>query len=845
LCGAVLLGLFSLDLGWTASKIAGAAHPIGIGEYFASPYSIHLAIDLAGLAIAGGLFIVPTFAAVQAWAGADHRARVIAAVNVLNAAFMVVGALLIALLQKLGWSLPTLFALIGLANLVVAVIIGFTMPTSWMNDLLSIVFRAFFRLEVTGLENVAKAGDNAIIALNHVSFLDPPLAMALLPKRPVFAIDVAMSKQWWIQPFLKFVRTMALDPLKPMALRTIINAVRDGNMLVIFPEGRITITGSLMKIYDGAAMIADKSDAMVVPVRIDGPEVTIFSRLKNTQVRRRLFPKITVTLLEPVKLSVDPEFKGRKRRLAAGAALYDVMSNLMYRTTPTDRTVVEAIIKAAAIHGGKWRIIEDPLSGSLTYKRLLQATAILGAKLMPLALEGRAVGVMLPTSNGAVVTLLALMSGGRVPAMLNFTSGAANILGACRAAEIDTVVTARAFVEKARLEKLIAQIEQHVHIVYLEDVRKTVSFGDKLRGALRAKKPLVARKPDDWAVILFTSGTEGVPKGVVLSHRNVLTNVAQAEARIDFGREDKLFMALPAFHSFGFTGGIVLPLISGVPTYFYPSPLHYRTVPELVYGICATYLFGTDTFLAGYARMANPYDFRSLRYIVAGAEPIKESTRRTYLEKFGLRILEGYGVTEAAPTLAVNTPMFNKFGTVGRLLPGIEARLEKVEGVEEGGRLYVRGPNIMLGYLRADKPGVLERPPEGWYDTGDIVAIDEQGYVAIKGRAKRFAKIGGEMISLAAVEMLAAELWPSYNSAVVALPDARKGERLVLVTDKHSATRGDFQAYARSKHASELMFPSEVLVLDKLPLLGSGKPDLQTLQKLVREQAAAKVAAAE
>jgi acyl-[acyl-carrier-protein]-phospholipid O-acyltransferase/long-chain-fatty-acid--[acyl-carrier-protein] ligase len=522
-----------------------------------------------------------------------------------------------------------------------------------------------------------------------------------------------------------------------------------------------------------------------------------------------------------------------------------VMSNLMYRTTPTDRTVVEAIIKAAAIHGGKWRIIEDPLSGSLTYKRLLQATAILGAKLMPLALEGRAVGVMLPTSNGAVVTLLALMSGGRVPAMLNFTSGAANILGACRAAEIDTVVTARAFVEKARLEKLIAQIEQHVHIVYLEDVRKTVSFGDKLRGALRAKKPLVARKPDDWAVILFTSGTEGVPKGVVLSHRNVLTNVAQAEARIDFGREDKLFMALPAFHSFGFTGGIVLPLISGVPTYFYPSPLHYRTVPELVYGICATYLFGTDTFLAGYARMANPYDFRSLRYIVAGAEPIKESTRRTYLEKFGLRILEGYGVTEAAPTLAVNTPMFNKFGTVGRLLPGIEARLEKVEGVEEGGRLYVRGPNIMLGYLRADKPGVLERPPEGWYDTGDIVAIDEQGYVAIKGRAKRFAKIGGEMISLAAVEMLAAELWPSYNSAVVALPDARKGERLVLVTDKHSATRGDFQAYARSKHASELMFPSEVLVLDKLPLLGSGKPDLQTLQKLVREQAAAKVAAAE
>jgi acyl-[acyl-carrier-protein]-phospholipid O-acyltransferase / long-chain-fatty-acid--[acyl-carrier-protein] ligase len=592
-------------------------------------------------------------------------------------------------------------------------------------------------------------------------------------------------------------------------------------------------------------MIADKSDAMVVPVRIDGPEKTMFSRLKTTQVRRRLFPKIKVTILEPVKLNVDPELKGRKRRLAAGAALYDIMSNLIFTTTSTDRTVVEAVIEAAEENGGKWLAIEDPTSGQLTYKRLLQATRILGDKLMPLAPEGRAIGVMLPTSNGAAVTVLALMSGGRVPAMINFTSGAANILGACRAAQVDTILTAHAFVERARLEKLVAAVEKQVRIIYLEDIRKTVTFSDKLRGALRAKKPLVKRKPDDWGVILFTSGTEGVPKGVVISHRNVLANVAQVEARIDFGREDRLFMALPAFHSFGFMGGIVLPLISGVPTYLYPSPLHYRTVPELVYGICATYIFGTDTFLAGYARMANPYDFRSLRYIVSGGEPIKESTRRIYLEKFGMRILEGYGVTETSPVLALNTPMFNKFGTVGRVLPGMQARLDKVEGVEDGGRLWVRGPNVMLGYLRADKPGVLEPPPDGWYDTGDIVAIDEQGYIAIKGRAKRFAKIGGEMVSLAAVEMLAAELWPNYVSAVVAVPDERKGERLILVTDKHGATRADFQAYARSKHASELMSPAQIIILDKLPLLGSGKPDLQALQKLVRDYLEAKVAAAE
>ena len=845
LVAAVLLGLFALDLGWTASAIVPAASPMSLGAFFASRFSLHIAIDLAGLAIAGGLFIVPVFTAVQVWAGADRRARVVAAVNVLNAAFMVAGAVILAVLQKLGYGTPVLFGLIGAANIAVAVAIGMTMPASWLHDFLSIVFRAFFRLEVKGLENIAKAGPNAIIALNHVSFLDPPLAFSILPKRPVFAIDVTMSKHWWIQPFLKFVRTMALDPLKPFSLRAIINAVRSGDMLVIFPEGRITVTGSLMKVYDGAALIADKSDAMVVPVRIEGPEMTIFSRLERSQVRRRLFPKITVTILEPVQLKIDPELKGRKRRQAAGSALYTVMSDLIFRTSPTDRTIVEALIEAAKHHGPGWLAIEDPVRGQMSYRRLLQATSILGRKLMPYALEGHALGIMLPTSNAAVITLFAIMSAARVPALINFTAGAANVLAACRAAQIDTIVTSRAFVEKGRLENLVAQVQAQVRIVYLEDIGKTIGIADKLRGFFSWKKPLIARKPDDWAAILFTSGSEGSPKGVVLSHRNMLANVAQAAARIDFGREDKLFNVLPVFHSFGLTAGTVLPLVSGVPAYLYPSPLHYRTVPELVYWTCATALFGTDTFLNGYARVANPYDFRSLRYVLAGAEPVKEATRRIYLEKFGLRILEGYGVTECSPVMALNTPMFNKFGSVGRLLPGMEAKLEKVEGVEEGGRLYVKGPNVMLGYLRAEKPGVLEVPPEGWHDTGDIVTLDEQDFIAIKGRAKRFAKVGGEMVSLAAVEMLAAELWPNNITAVSATPDPRKGERLIMITDKHGATRSEFMAYARSKHASELMLPGEVVVLDKLPMLGSGKVDQLAIDKFVRDQAAAKAAAAE
>jgi acyl-[acyl-carrier-protein]-phospholipid O-acyltransferase/long-chain-fatty-acid--[acyl-carrier-protein] ligase len=834
--GAVLLGVFAVDLGWSTLGVSASATISGYFAIFSSARNIRFAIDLAGLAVAGGLFIVPTFAAVQAWAGADRRARVIAAVNVLNAAFMVVSNLIMFGLQLAGMTASALFLILGLASLVVAYAVGRTMPASALSDALSIIYRTLFRIEVKGIENLNNAGPNVIIAVTHVSFLDAGLAMSLRNRKPVFAIDVSIARRWWVRPFLRLTRAIPLDPLKPMALRTLIDVVKAGDALIIFPEGRITVTGSLMKVYDGAAMVADKSNAEIVPVRIEGLEQTPFSRLSKAQVRRRWFPKVTVTILEPVRLTVDPDLKGRKRRQAAGAALYGIMSDLVFRTTSTDRTVIEAVIQAADTHGFRRIAVEDPVSGALSYKRLLTATTILGEKLMPLAAQGRAIGVMLPNANGAVVAVLALMSAGRVPAMINFTAGAANILAACKAAAMDTILTSRAFIERGKLGNLLAAIEKGVKIVYLEDIRPSITLMDKIRGLLRYKKPLVNRKPDDWAAILFTSGSEGVPKGVVLSHRNMLANTAQAAARIDFGREDKVFNVLPVFHSFGLTVGVVLPLVSGVRIYLYPSPLHYRTVAELIYGVNATIMFGTDTFLNGYARVAHPYDFRSLRYILAGAEPVKEATRRIYMEKFGLRILEGYGVTETAPALALNTPMFNKFGTVGRVLPGMEARLEKVEGVEEGGRLFVRGPNVMLGYLRVERPGQLEPPNEGWHDTGDIVTIDEQGFVTIKGRAKRFAKIGGEMISLAAVETLASELWPDAASAVVAVPDARKGERLILVTQQKGGTRSEFQMLARARHASELMLPSEVWVLDKLPLLGSGKVDVVALARLVHER---------
>jgi acyl-[acyl-carrier-protein]-phospholipid O-acyltransferase / long-chain-fatty-acid--[acyl-carrier-protein] ligase len=385
---ALVMALFGFDLWLAIASLEPLAPAADLRAFFSRGVAIRVAIDFAGIAIGGGLFIVPSFAAVQAWAGADRRARTIAAVNVLNAAFMVVGGVVVALLQGAGVGLGTLIGGMALANLAAAVVIFVTLPTNPFRDFLSILFRAFYRVEVKGLEKIAEAGPNPIIALNHVSFLDGALALSILDREPIFAIDHTIAQRWWVKPFLRVTRAMPLDPTKPMATRILINAVKAGETLVIFPEGRITVTGSLMKVYDGAGLVADKAGVPVVPVRIEGLEATMFSRLSSAQVRRRWFPKVLVTVLDPVRLELPEELKGKARRQRAGAALYQVMSDLVFRTSSTGWTLHEALVEAAALHGKGRVALQDPIAGTLTYKRLLVGAAVLGRKLMPLAGEG-------------------------------------------------------------------------------------------------------------------------------------------------------------------------------------------------------------------------------------------------------------------------------------------------------------------------------------------------------------------------------------------------------------------------------------------------------------------------
>ena len=593
-----------------------------------------------------------------------------------------------------------------------------------------------------------------MIVANHTSFLDAALLYCFLPDDISFAIHTRIMNKWFMAPFRSKLKLFVMDPANPFSLKSLIKFLKEDNRVVIFPEGRITTTGALMKIYNGSGLVADRSDADVLPIRIDGAQYTPFSRLRGV-IRLRWFPKITITLLPPQQLKAPDNIRGRNRRIFAGKLLTDIMNELIFSTSNYKRTLFQALIDAKNIHGRKHVIAEDIERKPISYEKLIHRSILLGDVLSSNTQQGDYVGILLPNMVNTLITFCALQVHGRIPAMLNFSAGAQSILNCCETANIKVVYTSKRFITYAKLEAVIDKLSEKVNVCYLEDVVDEISILKKITRLFVAKFPQAAYMnrvenddPNLPAVVLFTSGTEGTPKGVVLSHSNLLANGIQMSTRVDFNAQDKILNALPLFHSFGLTAGTLIPLISGMKVFLYPSPLHYRIIPEIAYDIGATIMFGTNTFLANYGRFAHPYDFYSLRYVFAGAEKLQEATRQMWSDKFGVRVFEGYGATETSPALSTNTAMDNRKGTVGRLLPGIEHHLKKVPGVDEGQRLSVKGPNIMLGYLLfVNVEGGKNRivPPEtemglGWYDTGDIVTIDTDGFIKILGRAKRFCQ---------------------------------------------------------------------------------------------------------
>ena len=705
-------------------------------------------------------------------------------------------------------------------------------------NLLRFVLKVLFRIELFG-DPATFLNKRTLIVANHESFIDGLLIGAMMPIDAVFIVHSQIAQRPLFAFFLRYIPHLAIDSTSPLAIKQIIKLVESGQPVVIFPEGRITKTGALMKVYDGAAFVAAKTGATLVPVRIDGAGRSYFSRLSGIYPRR-LLPKVTISIL-PRRIIAMPNLPSAKeRRRRSGELLRQVLLEMLVATL-SRRTLFQTFLEGRANFGSGYKLIEDIRLHEESFGSLLKMSLAMMRLLAPLTKPGEAVGVLMPSAAPTIGLILGLSASGRIPAMLNYTAGAEGLRSACTAAGVRTIVVSQAFLEKARLEAVIESLEQSgFYVCRLEDLRKNLRFSDRVWifwHLLFPSRVERTHSPDAAALVLFTSGSEGKPKGVVHSHTSLLSNVAQVRAVGDFTPLDKIMMALPLFHSFGLTCGVFLPIVSGCKVFLYPSPLHYRVIPEVIYDRDCTVLFGTSTFLGNYAKFAHPYDFSRVRHVIAGAEKLSEAVRKLWADKFGIRILEGYGITECAPVVAVNVPMACRIGSVGQLVPGIEYEIEPVPGIERGGALHIKGPNLLLGYFLFDQPGVLQKADArapGWYSTGDIVERDDDGFIYIKGRLKRFAKLAGEMISLEVVEKMAATAAPTFLHAASTRTDAAKGEALVLFTTapKAALSREQLMSTARALGAPELSVPRIVVHLDAIPLLGTGKTDYVRLKEM-------------
>jgi len=504
------------------------------------------------------------------------------------------------------------------------------------------------------------------------------------------------------------------------------------------------------------------------------------------------------------------------------------------------RNLFEAFNDASRTYVKSKTILTDGDGKSFTYGDILRASFALSSPLKRKTEGEDAVGILLPTGAGSVIALLSILAAGRTPAMLNFTAGIKNLTAAINTAPMKTIVTAKKFVEIGGLSSLIEDLSEVANIIYLEDLKEEIGVTDKIRAVLGPLLPKIfAPNPsaDEPAIILFTSGTEGNPKGVVLTHSNILANIEQIEQHVQLEDTDIFFNPLPTFHCYGLTAGTLWPIFEGHPVILHPSPLQTKTIAKRIFKTRATVLFATDTFLQQYMRASADGGLSSLRIAVCGAERVREETRKTAEDRFSFEVLEGYGVTECAPVLAANQPGEIQAGTIGKMLPGIETRIEPVEGLNDAGRLFVRGPNIMKGYISPDSPGQVVPLAEGWHDTGDVVSVNEDGHYVIRGRLKRFAKIGGEMVSLTVVENCASALWPDNMHAAAIVPNPKRGEQIVLITDYAEAKRSDLMRWAQTHGVPEISVPKKVISVGNVPILGTGKLDYVAVTKMAEAAA--------
>lgn len=708
----------------------------------------------------------------------------------------------------------------------------FELSQAALGWLIKTVISKWFRVKILS-DYVVTA--NTVIVINRTSVIDALLLAFYLPEQLTFILPADLARKLWFKVLPLFAEVWISEPGGLATVKTFSKAVQAGKHCVLFPPNSSTHLKDT-KVVELAGLILQKTQAKVLPVRIDGAQHSIFSLAKDKHMIQWR-PKVTLHIMAPLTLTLNRDEPQSRKRV--GQKLFLLLSEMSFTNLNQNKSLFAALLQGAKLAKKPKQFIEDSTGKSLSVRQFITGCFILGQQFKNQTQVGERVGLMMPTSIAAMVSFFSLQAYRRIPAMLNFSGGFYNLYAACQLAGIKTIYTSRQFIITAKLEDLLKELlAAGLQVRFLEDCKAAIRLTHKMTGLIKSFSPLRTYvglgdrvTAEQAAVILFTSGSEGIPKGVTLSHANILANCYQLISRVDFSAADVFFNALPIFHCFGLTVGSLLPLFTGNRCFFYPSPLHYKIIPSLVYDRQATIFLSTDTFLTGYARVAESRDFSSVRYVFAGAEKVKPETIQYWTQTVGVSIYEGYGATEASPVIALNCSMASKMGSVGLPLPGIQYRIEAMEGIYEGGRLFIRGPNVMAGYLYGDKLEGVNYLKDGWHDTGDIVSVDENGFFSIKGRVKRFAKLGGEMVSLTAVESIAAILWPGQAHAALYQKCPRKGEQILLFSEAPLADKSVFINHIHVQGNSELLIPHKIFPNTKIPVLTTGKIDYVTLER--------------
>ena len=681
------------------------------------------------------------------------------------------------------------------------------------------------------LRNYESLKSSAVIVANYRSFAEALILSSTLPGRKCFVLDKGDSIMGQSHKFSKEDELIQVDfdSDEQEIQAAIAEKFQEGSHIFMFPERHATGRPGIQEVHPLAVRLAR--------VFTNGVMLGIGVETGDAEHRNlRVVSAPAVTAPPPGEDQADDAI-----------FLRNVLEMAEFHIFDHGRSLLQVLFDAANRHGlDKVIVTQAKPPSKLTYRKLIQSSYALGMELGQKHKPGERVGLMMPSSQAFMQAFYACQFAGLVPALLNFTSGPENVVASCAATQVSAVYTVRPLLENSipASNANDALFAANIKVEFLEDIRQFMSFKTKALTWFKSRNmdKLSSDMPgsdltlDNEAVVLFTSGSQGPPKGVALSQRNICSNIYQILARLDVQNDEQLLNTLPSFHSFGLMGGTLLPIARGVQVCQHPTPLDYRGIVELIAEKQISCLFSTGTFLGRYAKEIQEDEIeqmKSLRLLIAGGERLRGSVRKVWDEKLEMKIYEGYGVTEAAPGVCISTPFANRKGSVGLVLPDIEVRLQPQEGIDAGGTLVIKGPNVMMGYLLSDQPGVIQPPPDGWYDTGDVVNIDKDGYVYIVGRHKRFAKVAGEMVPMGRIENELGKLNEDGLIAVIALPDEAKGERIMVVSSDLSINQEHITAALQEADFPPLWIPQEIAYLteEDFPLLGSGKYDYQSLDR--------------